>query len=107
MKINLGSKGNNENIFIECFTTSTKYRNTQHANTILPNGVGINGKAVFYNRPWESYYYQTALHDMADKVATALFNVPSVNALYKTKKWTDAKEYADWLKKEIDNNHGM
>ena len=56
-----------KNCTIVCKTENTSY-GFRHLATLFLNGHEVeNSKAVYYNRTWEAYQYQTVLYKIVEK----------------------------------------
>ena len=98
--IKLGKFGNGGEIAVKCFCKSTR-SGFSHNAVAYVNGEEVTAKCSYINRTWESYCYQSVLKCFCEKLTIALFGVPSVHALWNTKKWGDARECANFLLAQV------
>jgi hypothetical protein len=73
------------------------------ATAILEDGRIVRNRVNYLNRTWECYRFQTALHGLCYKVAAEKFGAPSLRSM-DAKKWTAAREYANYLATECDKH---
>ena len=100
-----GAFGKGESVYVHCTTTWHPTGFTHHARTVMPPSLGVgeaHGRAFWCNRTWESFHYQTALHDLCDEIARNVFKIPTRKAFRTAKYAESARNYADTLKKRID-----
>ena len=102
MKLNLGKIGNDKEVYTACYVTKSRYGFAHHAKAILPNGKEVSAKVCYCNRTWESFRFQTVLHCLCNEIAREMFGAPSMRSFSNAKCWSNAREYADELKGQID-----
>lgn len=102
MVLNLGKYGNGGTIAVSCFSKGKRRGGfTHNATGVLANGELVTAKVSYVNRTWESYPFQTVLKCFCEKLAIALYGVPSASALWKTRKWEAARDCANFLMAQV------
>lgn len=102
MKLDLGTIGNNETVFINTEWAKTRDGFCHKAATILSDCSIVKAKVNYYNRTWETFPYQSVCHDLCEKIAMHLMGCPNERSFNKAGKWAKCREYAEELKKRVD-----
>jgi len=101
-KVNLGTLGDGKTATIYCRSVDTRYGFRHDAVMIVNGEPKFKAKACYYNRTWESYQYQSVLHNLAEIFVKAKTGVKSLFC-GKTKK---ADRLYKNLAARIDRNRG-
>ena len=101
-KVKLGTLGNGETATIYCRSVSTRNGFRHDAVMLIPGEPRIAAKAHYLNRTWESYQFQSVLHELAEKFVKAKTGCKEIFS-GKTKRLERLYEN---LVKRIDKNRG-
>jgi len=100
MVLNLGKVMGDNSVSVKCYSRSNRNGFSHHAEAFV-NGKALVAKMCYINRTWEAYPFQSVLKSMCEKIAMAVYGVPSASALWKAKKWNGAREYASFLMAQV------
>lgn len=98
MVLNMGNHGK---AVITCEGKNRRGGFTHIARATLANGNEVTAKICYVNRTWETYRFQSVIKALCEKIAIAIYGVPSVSALWNTKKWSGARGFAESLLAQV------
>lgn len=101
MILKLGNKWNDATVNVSCYSKSRRGGFSHNAVAVLENGETLTAKINYVNRTWECYPFQTVLKCFCEKLALALYNVPRPSALWKGKKYAEAREFANAMLAQV------
>lgn len=99
--LNLGELFGNRNVVVNLVRKQNRNGFTHNATVRLGSDNVVTARCAYCNRTWESYPFQTVLKVLCMNIARNLFGVPSVHALMNTRKWGNARNYADFLLAQV------
>ena len=99
--LNLGEMFGNRNVFVTLTRRNNRNGFTHNAEVRISYDNVVTARCAYCNRTWESYPFESVLKVLCLNLARNLFGVPSVHALLNTRKWSNARQYANFLLAQV------
>ena len=99
--LNLGELFGNRNVVVNLVCKQNRNGFTHNATVRLGSDNVVTARCAYCNRTWESYPFESVLKVLCLNLARNLFGVPSVHSLLNTRKWSNAREYANFLLAQV------